>query len=317
MPPLYLRSSLLQTALASLKIRTLGRNPMVEASREAVLTVGAGVRLLGFHSPHPDASSRGLVILLHGWEGGAGSTYILHTGKYLFSQGYDIFRLNLRDHGQTHHLNEGLFYSTLLEEVFEAVKQVSALAGGRPAFLMGFSLGGNFALRIARRFMQEPFSPVQRIVAVSPALNPGKATDAIDRHWLLRPYFLKKWKRSLQRKQELFPHRYDFGPLFSMKTVLEVTEALVRRSGLYPDAREYFNAYTLRPGSMNDVTIPLTIVASSDDPAIPVEDFYRLDLASPHRLVIHTYGGHNGFLSGLFSPAWYEREAVRVFRGNG
>ncbi len=314
-PPFYLRSSLLQTVLASLKIRAMGVNPMIEASREVILTVGDGVRLLGFHSPRPRASSKGLVILIHGWEGGSGSAYILNTGKYLFSHGYDIFRLNLRDHGQTHHLNEGLFYSTLLEEAFEAVKKISELVRSGPVFLMGFSLGGNFALRIARRFMQEPCTPLHRIVAISPALDPSKATDAIDRHWLLRPYFLKKWKRSLKRKQELYPHRYDFSPLFSIRTVRETTEALISQSGLYPGAREYFAAYTLGAGSLTDVTIPLTIITSRDDPAIPVDDFYNLDLASPHRLIIHTYGGHNGFLSGLFSPTWYEREVIPVFQG--
>lgn len=84
-PPFYLRSATLQTVLASLKLRTMGKNPMVEASSEMILTVEDGVRLQGFYSKQQDGGlSQGLVILLHGWEGSAESTYILHTGKYLF-----------------------------------------------------------------------------------------------------------------------------------------------------------------------------------------------------------------------------------------
>ena len=70
----------------------------------------------------------GQVILLHGWEGSADSTYILRTGNALYRRGYDIFRLNFRDHGDSHHLNRGIFYAVLLEEVFQAVRQATSLA---------------------------------------------------------------------------------------------------------------------------------------------------------------------------------------------
>lgn len=228
-----------------------------------------------------------------------------------------MFRLNLRDHGRTHHLNEGMFYSTLLEEVFQAVVKIAGLNQGSPVFLMGFSLGGNFALRIARRLKQEYAGLLNHVVAVSPALDPDKATDAIDRNPLLHWYFKKKWKRSLMRKQVLFPHRYQFSNMLSMATIREMTDALIEFSGLYADTKEYFAAYTLRPDSLKDITTPLTIIASRDDPAIPIEDFLQLELATSSRLIIHTYGGHNGFLRGLLAPTWYEREVIRIFWGSG
>ncbi|HQG32606.1 MAG TPA: alpha/beta fold hydrolase [Deltaproteobacteria bacterium] len=313
MPPLHLRSSLLQTVLASLKLRALGKNPMLEASREVIIDAGDGVRLQGFHSPRTDIPSKGTVILLHGWEGSAESTYILHTGRYLYSNGYDIFRLNFRDHGKTHHLNEGIFYSTLLREVYEAVMRAAELSEGGPVFLMGFSLGGNFALRTARRLREERAHPIRHVIAVSPVLDPSKATVAIDAHPVLRRYFLKKWKRSLMRKQELYPRLYDFSRMLAMKTIRELTDALIEQSGLYADTEEYFAGYTIRGDSLEDVTVPLSIVTSRDDPAIPVDDFYDLRLADRSRLIIHMYGGHNGFLQGIRAPAWYEQEAVRVF----
>lgn len=313
LPPFYLRNAFVQTALASLKIRVSGNCPMRRASREVVLDAGDSVRLQGFISRQPGRNANGLVILLHGWEGSVKSTYILHTGRFLFSHGYDVFRLNFRDHGNTHHLNEGIFYGTLLEEVFQAASRAALLYGRGPVFLMGFSLGGNFALRIARRLLQEPVPPFCHIMAISPAVDPGKATDAIDRHPVLRGYFLKKWKRSLQKKEQLFPHLYDFSCIAGLSTNREVTEVLVRRIGTYPDADAYFSQYTLGPDFFQDVEVPVTIVSSSDDPAIPVEDFYRLNLAPETRLIIHTYGGHNGFLNGLRAPVWYETEALRIF----
>jgi predicted alpha/beta-fold hydrolase len=85
---------------------------------------------------------------LHGWEGSVDSTYLQRCGRSLYRHGYDIFRLNFRDHGDSHHLNSGIFYAVLLEEVYQAVIQAAEFARGGPVFMIGFSLGGNFVLRI-------------------------------------------------------------------------------------------------------------------------------------------------------------------------
>jgi len=313
-PPLMLRGATVQTVLASSRFRVMGPNPMLDASRNMVLHTGGGVRLQGYISQRPENDPRGIVILIHGWEGGTESTYILHTGRYLFDQGFDVFRLNLRDHGGTHHLNEGIFYSTLLDEVYEGVRQAAGLCRKGPACLMGFSLGGNFSLRIARRLGEEGEPFLKHVAAVSPVLDPSRATDSIDGNPLLHWYFLKKWKRSLKRKQELFPALYDFSRMLAMRTIREITGAFVEASGLYGDIEEYFDAYTLTDGALEGVTVPMTIITSRDDPAIPVDDFYHLKLASHHHLVIHNYGGHNGFLYGVSVPTWYEQEIGRIFR---
>ena len=149
-------------------------------------------------------------MLLHGWEGSSNSAYILSTGKFLFKHGYSVFRLNYRDHGDSQHLNPGLFYAVLLDEVFNAVQQVSEYEGELPFYLAGFSMGGNFALRIARKCAESPIDNLSHIISISPVLDPEKSTCAIDDVSLLRKYFRKKWSRSLQKKQQLFPELYDF-----------------------------------------------------------------------------------------------------------
>lgn len=312
-PPAILRGSYTQTILASARIRAAGRNPMKDASREMIIDAGNGVRLQGFSSPQLKAYPRGLVILLHGWEGSAESTYILHSGRYFFENGYSVFRLNFRDHGQSHHLNEGLFNGTLLDEVFNAVQKACELPGGMKTFLVGFSIGGNFALRIARRCSEEANENISHIVAVSPVIDPGSATDAIDRSLLLRHYFLRKWRRSLLRNQELYPHLYDFGAILGLQTIRGLTDALFRRYGPFQDAEEYFRRYSIAGDALKNVSVPTTIIGARDDPAIPIRDFSGLRPGPGARLIIHEFGGHNGFLNGVFKPTWYENEALRTF----
>lgn len=312
-PAPYLRNAHVQTILASSRVRALGKNPMVDASQKRILDAGDGVRLLGFHSPHPGRQAKGLVILLHGWEGSVDSTYMLRTGRTLYKNGYDVFRLNYRDHGESHHLNEGLFYAILLEEVFQSAKGAAQLAGRTPVFLVGFSLGGNFALRIACRCIREPIENLRHIVTISPLLDPEKATDRIDRNPLLRSYFVKKWRRSLTKKQLLFPHLYDFSGLLSHKTIQGLTDALLAQYSDYGSTSEYFKGYTICGRALKNVRVPTTLITSEDDPIIPVEDFYRLETSQHVNLAVQRYGGHNGFIGGISLKSWYEQKMVELF----
>lgn len=316
-PPRHLRGRYTQTVLASARIRTLGRNPMRDAARELIIDAGDGVRLQGFYSPRAGGSRAGLVILLHGWEGSAESTYILHAGRFFYEQGFCVFRLNYRDHGNTHHLNEGIFRAIMLDEVFNAVNYASTLAGSVPCFLVGFSLGGNFALRIARRCTDRPIENLRHIVSVSPVVDPGRATDAIDGSPLLRYYFLKKWRRSLSLKQECFPGLYDFTDIVRHTSIRSMTDALFEKYNIGYDTESYFREYAIGPDTLATVRVPTTIVTARDDPAIPADDFPGLRLSPCTRLIMHDYGGHNGFLEGVFGPTWYEKKALGLFSIHG
>ena len=312
-PPFLLKPAGVQTVLASAGLRAWGKNPMLDAARETILTTGEGVRLLGYMSRQPRPRKKGLVILLHGWEGSSDSTYIRTTGRFLFNRGFDVFRLNFRDHGPSHHLNTGIFYAVLLDEVFDAVRQIGEAENGRPLFLAGFSLGGNFALRIARRCATQPIDDLKQVVSISPVLDPDKATDRIDNSRFIQNYFLKKWRRSLSIKQRLYPKHYDFSALMVVDNIREMTERLLVHHSPYDSAKAYFKGYTLSNNDLRGITVPTTIIIAEDDPIIPVEDFYDLHTSDSTRLTIQPYGGHNGFLEGWRLNGWYEGVMVAEF----
>jgi len=312
-PPWLIKNTYVQTVLASSKIRALGKNPMADAGQEILFRTGNGARLQGFYSPQTAKKARGIVILLHGWEGSSQSTYILSTGRYLYNKGYAILRLNFRDHGETHYMNKGLFYATLLDEVFESVSQAAQLASDVPAFLIGFSMGGNFALRIARRCKSETIDNLLHVAAISPGLNPTTSTDAIDNDWLLKRYFMQKWRRSLRKKEALYPELYDFSEMWSLKTVREMTDWMVARYSDFTDTAEYFKRYELTEGALESIGVPTTMIISEDDPIIGIEDFHGLRLNDLTELIIHPVGGHNGFISRFPFSSWYEQKLFDIF----
>jgi predicted alpha/beta-fold hydrolase len=303
-PSRLVRNPHVQSLLASARWRVRGKLASLAKSAEIVVDTSSGSRLLALYLPHPEP--RGLVLLLHGWEGSASSTYMIEAADFYARLGYGVCRLNLRDHGGSHHLNEGLFHGALLEETFEAVDFLAGLAQDRPAYLIGFSLGGNYALRIARRYSDLGQDRLRGVFAVSPPLDPYKTTLAIDNGpSAYRDYFLKKWKRSLEEKQRLFPGRYDFRGMLDAGTCMELTERIMRYFPDFPTWRDYFNRYTLKDGFFSGLKIPVTIFISRDDPVIPPEDYNAVSSHENLRILRTEYGGHCGFIDLFPLRSWY------------
>lgn len=313
-PKPWMRNPHLQTILGSIKIRF---NPQYQvfrdSSRPMIVNGGDGVRLLGYYSPHPPEQSRGLITLLHGWEGSSDSTYIIRTGFFFHIRGYSVFRLNLRDHGNSHHLNPGLFHGARTEEVYNAVSTISHLSGDTPYYIIGFSLGGNFALRIALVHSERKIENLHHVISISPPLDPYKATLAVDRSFCLyRYYFLRKWKNSLKIKQRIFPDCYHFNSLLRKQTCLSLTEALMHYFPDFTDYRDYFMQYTLLNDTFRHLTIPVTVITSKDDPIVSVQDFYTLYGNEKLKMCIESYGGHCGFIDFPPFECWYLEKILTI-----
>ena len=305
-PSFFFRNPHFQSIMASSHLRTPRKNYMLDNSQEIIVITSTGSKLLSFYSHHE--KSKGLIILLHGWEGSSSSAYILAAGDYFYNLDFSICRLNLRDHGDSHHLNEGLFHGALLEETFEAVNYLSQHSKNLPIYLIGFSLGGNFALRIAIKHYRTPIANLKHVFAISPPLNPYKTTLAIDNgYFFYRIYFLKKWKRSLIKKQQLFPEKYDFNKILKVKTCMKLTEDI---NPYYPDLppyRDYFNLYTLKNDSFKNLNIPVRIFIAEDDPVIPNEDYCQIQENAFLKISRQRFGGHCGFIDLFPLKYWYNQ----------
>lgn len=309
--PRLLRNPHVQSVLASSGVRRLlFRRRLARLEHGAtrhLLECGEGVRLLGLHTPQRVSErARGMVVLLHGWEGSVQSSYLLHTGSRLLAEGFDVFRVNFRDHGDTHDLNPELFHSCRIDEVVGAVAAIARMHPDLPLAIAGFSLGGNFALRVALRAPQAGI-PLAYALAVCPAISPSDAMDAIERGpWFYEAYFLRKWRRSLARKQRAFPQAALFSPEDMRGNLRELTRALVLRHTGFATIEAYFDGYSIAGDRLATMRVPTTILTSVDDPIIPVADFRKLTLPACVELDIAPAGGHCGFIQGLSLTSWTE-----------
>jgi predicted alpha/beta-fold hydrolase len=322
-PHRLVRNPHVQSVLASSRLRLIrhGRSggiPVVHAARARVLDCGGGARLLALHtaprrSVH-SAAAADLVILIHGWEGCADSTYLVSTGEVLHRAGYAVARLNLRDHGGTHDLNEEMFHANRIDEVVGAVSALSTSIAHRRLFLIGFSLGGNFALRVGLRAPREGLM-IDRIVAINPAIHPRSTLAAIDRYPLYRRYFLQRWRRSLGLKQRAFPERYDFAGVESLQTVRALSEHVIPRYTPFATLEEYLAGYTLRGDRLAEMRVPTTILTAADDPIVSIAGFRSLPRTPALSVEIQPRGGHCGYILGPTLRSWLEARIATILAG--
>jgi predicted alpha/beta-fold hydrolase len=314
-PPPLLENPHVQSVAASLPFRrpfVLWRcRELLGASRPEILDCGDSVRLLAHRATQaalgrPPATR--VAVLLHGWEGGARSLYILSIGQQLLDRGFDVVRLNLRDHGGSHDLNPGIFHSCRLSDVVGAVQRLQASSPRQGLNLVGFSLGGNFFLRVAAKAAAAGLE-LEQVVAICPVLDPEHTLTRLEQGWVVyRRYFLAKWRRSLRRKQAAWPGLYDLREVLALGTLTGMTDHLARDFAGFPSLSAYLHGYAVVDETLATIVHPTRIIAAEDDPIIPVVDLARL--ARPAALEVTTtrFGGHCGYFQGLRGSTWLERE---------
>jgi predicted alpha/beta-fold hydrolase len=316
-PPLGLRNRHVQTIVNSLPLRaTRWRRNVAALQHDSIAVVLrlTDARLMGYYCPGTDPE-RGLAVLLHGWEGGANARYLLTLAAALAEEGYATFRLNFRDHGGTHGLNRELFHSCRIDEVVQAVGAIAEQYAPSRLAIVGYSLGGNFALRVGARAEGAGLS-IERIVAVCPVLHPPATMAALETGlWIYRHYYLQRWRQSLRTKAALFPGAYAFGDLRRLETLTATTEFFVSEYTEYPNMAAYLNGYSIIGAALSTLNVPSRIIAASDDPIIPRDDLARLSPRPTLDVTVLPWGGHCGFVQSYTLTSAVEAMIVLELNG--
>ena len=311
LPPRWLRNAHVQSLLGTSALRRWHGERALRDCRavttEHLIDGGEGVRLQGLHSVVPGIEPRGLALLLHGWEGSADSSYMRLTAAQLLRSGFEVFRLNFRDHGNTHHLNEGIFHSNRIDEVVHAACDVARRFPRRPLVVAGYSLGGNFALRLALRAPAAGLE-IAHVAAVCPVLDPARTMESMERGLpVYMWYFERKWRGSLARKRALFPQLHAFDNQVLAMRMRPLTQWLVERHTDFGTLDRYFDGYSIAGNRLASLQVPASLLMAADDPVIPVEGFHQLQLPPQAQVEIAPWGGHCGFLENARLEGFAER----------
>ena len=244
------------------------------------------------------------VIFFPGWLGHKDSKYLIPLADLLRINNFDIIRIHPIDHGDTEHLNKDFFRATDIQTLIEAVEFIGKKYQDNEVHLIGFSLGGNIALRISAC---ESINFLKSTVVISPVIDPEISMRAMDNtSWILKKYFVNKWRRTLRRKMKLH-NISNVEESLRYKDLEKMTEFFTKNFSPHKNVKELFAGYAITQDTINQIKNNTLIYSSVDDPCVPIKPLYRLDQTNNVKFKPQQYGGHCGFIDDFkFNSSVYE-----------
>jgi predicted alpha/beta-fold hydrolase len=260
------------------------------------------------------ADLKGTILIVHGLEGSSQSPYVLRMASHALDAGYQVVRLNIRNCGGTEHLGPTLYHSGLTTDLRAVAEQLSE----GPLFIVGFSMGGNMALKLAGEWGNAQPSHVKAICAVSPPIDLAECAlrMAERRNRIYETRFLKHLRQTLTRKKRLMPVSYTLEAFESIRTLIDFDNAYTAPAFGYRDAFDYY-AHASSNRFLHNIQVPALVIHAQDDPFIPFKAFDNPAFReNPNlRLLAPRFGGHVAFLSRQEPRFWAEEQALRFCEG--
>ncbi|HTU48150.1 MAG TPA: alpha/beta fold hydrolase [Bryobacteraceae bacterium] len=258
----------------------------------------------------PDSNARGQIVLLHGLEGCADSGYMQSFAQAALVRGFGVHRLNSRTCGGTEELCETMYHSGLTDDVLAVLEQLQRQGSG-PAFIVGFSLGGNVALKLAGELGTTDL--LAGICAVSTPIDLAACVRHIQKrsNMLYARRFVNRLCERVKRKSKSSPHLYSTAGLDQVKTIWEFDDRFTAPLFGFGTAANYY-ATQSAVGYLDRIRVPALVICAKDDPLIPFAVYSHPAFQSNPALtlVATEHGGHLGFLARGKDRFWVDGVAL-------
>lgn len=280
------------------------RQPLLDRTRERLTTYDNDFIDLDWYG---DASSKMLVVLLHGLTGNSDSQYIMGLQTALAKQGVQSVCMNFRGCSGEPNLLPRSYHSGDSAELDYVLKTLQQRFPERQLAAVGYSLGGNVLLKYQGETGKN--SLLEKAVAVSVPFRLDYCAQQLD-HGLSKLYrnrliaqmheqLYKKiyyfeqqgWNAKVRELKRLTQHGYQ-------NTFEAFDHHITAQLHGFGSGRAYYRQCSSRYFLPN-IGKPTLIIHSSDDPfmtpdTVPTSD----ELSSSTTLALTEKGGHVGFIGG-------------------
>lgn len=288
-------------------------NPFDEtayATETRLFRTSENVEVLAHINRPSPGGGQGTIVAVHGLTGSSESSYMRALARAALDRGLRVIRLNVRNCGGTEHLAPTLYHSGLTDDLRSVVEQLSP----EPLVIVGFSMGGNIALKLAGEWADTPPSHVRAICGISVPIRLEVCARRLGerRNRIYETRFLRDLERTVRTKQRLMPELFQSLPSSGTKSIYDFDDRVTAPAFGYRDAAHYYEQASAAR-FLDRIRVPTLMLQSKDDPFIPFEVFEqaRIEACSHVRLVATECGGHVAFLARSPPRFWAQQQAVR------
>lgn len=258
----------------------------------------------------PAGEPIGEVVLLHGLEGGGDAGYIVSMAWRALQAGFIAHRFHMRTCGGTEALCKTLYHAGLTQDLHEFLRQLRAEGRDLPVFPIGFSLGGNVALKLAGELGQTEL--IQGVCALSTPIDLAACAARIGeaRNRIYERRFLKRMRARL-----MATGRYQRHEVESARSVYAIDDAITAPSFGFRGADHYYETQSAAR-FLDRIRVPALLIQAKDDPYIPFRTYdHPAFRANPClKLIAVEHGGHLGFLAKRPPRFWADEVTIGFIR---
>lgn len=255
-----------------------------------------------------------LVVVLHGLEGSARSTYAVEAYRALARERLAAVGLNFRSCSGELNRSPRLYHSGETGDLAHVLRLLRSRFPQRKLGALGFSLGGNVLLK----FLGEACdSSLAAASAVSVPFDLGAGAEHMERGFarVYRRYLVRKLQRKVRAKARVMRDRVDLARVLAARTFRDFDGAGTAPLHGFRDADDYYRRSS-SGAFIGGIRVPTLLVHALDDPFLPASAVppQTAFAANPFlRSAVVPRGGHVGFVSGPpWAPVfWAERRAAR------
>jgi predicted alpha/beta-fold hydrolase len=250
-----------------------------------------------------------IAVVVHGLCGSHRSGHVTRQAVMLLRAGVRVVRLELRGAGKGIAFARQTYHAGSSDDLRDALAEVHLWSPTSPIFVVGQSLGGNVALKLAGEAANHPVPGLAGVVAVGPPIDVARcaALLAEPRNLVYEQFFLRAVMTHLQRHRRIFPDLPM--PRFPRPMTLRLFDELYTAPfGGFADADDLYRRTSSLP-LIPQIKVPALILAARDDPFIAAEPFEELRGPAHVEVRLVERGGHLGFLGpdGAGGIRWAER----------
>lgn len=236
------------------------------------------------------------VFFIHGLCGSHKSPYIVRMTNRLVPLGIRVVRYNMRGCGSGRGLSKHSYHSGQSDDVFECIKALKIEHPASPIALVGFSLGGNIALKLTGELgtLAHPF--IKKTIAVSPPVELYSSVQMIGEpvNAMYEKYFYRHLRAEVHYRHNKFKELPRVYLPRGLK-LYEFDQIYTAPANGFSSAMDYYNKCSASH-VVGDIAIPCKILVSKDDPIISPDSLDKFDLPSNVSLYKTKKGGHMGYL---------------------
>jgi uncharacterized protein len=226
------------------------------------------------------------IILLHGLGGCHSASYMVRLSRKLYMAGFRAVRVNMRSCGSGRGLAKLPYHGGLSADVHHVVEALKQEHPASPMTIVGYSLGGNIALKLASELGEKGSDLVATTIAICPPVNLAETAEIMAKpiNHLYNRYYMYHLAK--------FTKDWTDGKSFS--TIYEFDQIVTAPRWGFESPHEYYidssSCYKL-----GKIQHPCHILLAADDPFINFRSCTESKRSASVKIWLSEYGGHMGF----------------------